>query len=228
MPDPHWYHRAALAKKARTPPPPRRPVQAPTRRVDARDPGDSRRAFMILAVIGLLGLVMLAGVLIWLSQRGGGDSQEVADKMRAADCTYSTTKAEGREHVRDGTRVKYKTFPPTSGNHYATPLIWNLYDEPLEQESIVHNLEHGGVAIQYGREVPQETVAEMRDSYLDDPNGIIFAPLPRLGDKIALTAWTHIAKCNRFDESAVEAFLDAFRAKGPERIPLSELTPGHG
>lgn len=195
--------------------------------MDPRDPGDSRRALMILAAIGLVGLVMLGGVLIWLSQRGGGDSQEVAEAMRAARCTFQTSKSAGNTHVRDGTRVKYKTIPPTSGNHYASPAIWNLYDEPLEQERVVHNLEHGGVAIQYGRDVPQATVAEMRAFYLDDPNGIIFAPLPSLGNKIALTAWTHLATCTQFDASAANTFVDAFRAKGPERIPLSELTPGH-
>lgn len=195
--------------------------------MDPRDPGDSRRALMILVAIGLLGLIMLGGVLIWLSQRGGGDSQEVAEAMRAARCTYQSPKSAGNTHVRDGTRVKYKTFPPTSGNHYASPAIWNLYDEPVEQERVVHNLEHGGVAIQYGRDVPQTTVAEMRTFYLDDPNGIVFAPLPRLGNKIALTAWTHIATCTQFDASAAKTFVDAFRAKGPERIPLSELTPGH-
>ena len=64
--DPRWYPARALARKARTPPPPRRPVQAPTRRVDPRDPGDSRRALMILAAIALLaaGLVQDVGALL--------------------------------------------------------------------------------------------------------------------------------------------------------------------
>ena len=66
--------------------------------------------------IALAGLVMLGGVLIWLSQRStGGDSQEVAEAMRAAGCTYRMSESEGRDHVRDGTRVKYRAFPPTSG-----------------------------------------------------------------------------------------------------------------
>jgi len=52
------------------------------------------------------------------------------------------------------------------------------------------------------------------------------APLPKLGDKIALTAWTHLASCSTFDESAFKAFRDAYRGKGPERFPVSQLTPG--
>jgi hypothetical protein len=181
---------------------------------------------MILAAIALVGLVMLAGVLIWLSQRGGGDSQEVADKVRAAGCTYQTAEAEGREHVRDGTKVTYKTSPPTSGNHYAVPVVWNAYDAPVEPERVVHNLEHGGIVIQYGRDVPRATVDELREEYQSDPNGLVLAPLPGLGNQIAFTAWTHLAKCPAFDKDAFETFRDAFRAKGPEPRRVSDLAPG--
>jgi hypothetical protein len=194
--------------------------------VDPRDPGDSRRALLILAAIALLGLVMLGGVLIWLSQRGGGDSQEVAEAMRGAGCTYQTSKAEGRTHVRDGTKVKYKTFPPTSGNHYAIPVVWGAYDSPVEEARVVHNLEHGGIVIQYGKDVPQSTVDELRDEYQDDPNGLVLAPLPSLDTKIAYTAWTHVAKCTSFDKGAFETFRDEFRAKGPEPRRVSDLAPG--
>ncbi len=55
---------------------------------------------------------------------------------------------------------------------------------------------------------------------------MLLAPLPSLGNRIALTAWTHLATCARFDQSAYTAFRDAYRAKGPERFPLSALEPG--
>jgi len=181
---------------------------------------------MILVVIGLLGLVMLAGVLIWLSQRGGGSSQEVAEAMRAAGCTYQTATAEGREHVRDGTTVKYRTFPPTSGNHFAVPVVWGAYDAPVEPERVVHNLEHGGIVIEYGKDVPQATVDELRAEYQSDPNGLVLAPLPSLGNQFAFTAWTHLAKCRSFDKNAFETFRDAYRAKGPEQRRVSDLAPG--
>ena len=50
-------------------------------------------------------------------------------------------------------------------------------------------------------------------------------PLPKLGNKIALVAWTQkpgetrgqgrVAECTRFDQPAFKAFRDAFRGKGP-------------
>jgi hypothetical protein len=215
-----------LAKKTRTPPPPRRPVQAPQRRVDPRDPDASRRALYTLGGFALLGIVILGGVLLWLSQRDSGGSEAVAETMRAAGCTYQKTESEGRNHVPDGEAVKYKTFPPTSGNHYASPAIWNAYDSPIEQQRGVHNLEHGGVLIQYGKDVPEETVAQLGEFYQDDPNGIVLAPLPRLNGQIALTAWLNIAKCDSFDAGAFEKFRNEFRANGPEPFRVEDLAPG--
>jgi Protein of unknown function (DUF3105) len=215
-----------LARKARTPPPPRRPVQAPQRRSDPRDPDASRRALYILVGIALLGLLALGGVLLLISQRNSGDSQAIAETMRAAGCTYQTPADQGRDHVRDGTRIRYNSTPPTSGDHYAVPVIWGAYDAPVEQARQVHNLEHGGIVIQYGDDVPRATLAELQDFYNDDPNGLLLAPLPSLNDQIAVAAWTQLAKCRQFDRDAFEAFRDEFRAKGPEPRRVSDLAPG--
>jgi Protein of unknown function (DUF3105) len=215
-----------LARKVRTPPPPRRPVQAPQRRTDPRDPDASRRALYLLAGFAALGVLLLGGVILLLSQRDTADAASAAETMRNAGCTFQTSASEGRDHVRDGTRVRYRTSPPTSGDHYAVPVTWGAYDEPIEQPRAVHNLEHGGIVVQYGRNVPEETVNELRGFYQDDPNGLLLAPLPSLGRQIALTAWTHGAKCTTFDEGAFEKFRDEFRAKGPEARRISDLAPG--
>ena len=62
--------------------------------------------------------------------------------------------------------------------------------------------------------------------YREDPNGMIVAPLPKLGDEIALTAWRHLATCSGFDEEAFSSFRDDYRFKGPERFPPELLAPG--
>lgn len=159
--------------------------------------------------------------------RGGGGSGEVAKKLAAAGCTVKTYPDQGRAHVQSlDARVDYNSFPPTSGSHYAQPAVWGRYPESLVLVQEVHNLEHGGVVIQYGSRVPHAAVAQLETLYDQSPNGLLLAPLPNLAGKIALTAWTHLASCGRFDESAVRAFRDAYRGKGPERFPVSALTPG--
>jgi hypothetical protein len=181
---------------------------------------------MILAGFALLGVVILGGVLLWLTQRDAGGSEGLANTMREAGCTFRSPPIQGRDHVRDGTEVNYNSLPGTSGDHYAQPAIFNAYDAEVEQQRLVHNLEHGGIAIQWGPRVPDATVNEIRQFYLDDPNGLVIAPFSRLGNKVALTAWGHLATCTEFNEGAYAAFRDEYRAKGPEPFQLEDLAPG--
>jgi hypothetical protein len=132
-------------------------------------------------------------------------------------------------------KPKYNSFPPTTGTHFQYPAKFNLYTFPLPQLVVVHNLEHGGVAIQYGRKVPKATVRQIRRWYLKDTNALIVAPLPALGAKIALTAWNaapyegsvpdpghgYVGLCTRFDEKEFTAFVKAHRWKGGERFDRS-------
>jgi len=96
----------------------------------------------------------------------------------------------------------------------------------VRQMLLVHNLEHGGIVVQYGDQVPTETVDQIRAWYSDNPNGKVVAPLPALKDKVAVTAWTHVMTCPGFNQEAFDKFTEAFRYKGPERFPPSALEPG--
>jgi hypothetical protein len=217
-----------MARKARTPPPPRR-VQAPKRRDSAPARGDAaRRQRLILYGLASSGLVLLAAVLVFLAvAQGGGGSEELAATLREEGCTFQTFESEGRQHVSDlNARIKYKTDPPTSGQHYFLPAVWDIYDRPVNELQAVHNLEHGGVVIQYGDDVPRATVDRIAEFYRESPNGMLVAPLPRLGNKIALTAWTHLATCTEFAERGFRAFRDAYRGKGPERFGIDAMQPG--
>lgn len=216
-------------KKSRVPPPPRpvgggqRPVQAPRARKEPRQPRDwGRSKWWLLGSGGVVVVVVL--IIVLATVLGGGDASALAD----AGCTQETFPTQGRQHVEQLEEgFEYNSFPPTSGPHNQTPAIWNIYDEPIEQFILVHNLEHGGIVVQYGDEVPAETVAQIRDWYASgDRNGILVAPFPELGDKIALTAWTQLSTCPVFDQNAFDAFVELHRYKGPERFPPEALVPG--
>ena len=232
-----------MAKKTRTPTPPRR-VQAPQRRAGGEPPSeaDRRRRLLLYGLAGsgilLLAAVVLGFVLI------GGDSGDggVKAKMAAIGCTLNTYPAQERPHRTTLPKgFKYNSDPPTSGPHNPQAAIFGAYEEPLDRMQTIHNLEHGGILIQYGSRVPQATRDELQEFYNDDPNGLLMGPLPSLGRRIALGAWTsppaapeernirgegHLASCTRFEGDAYEAFRDAYRAKGPERFPLEALAPG--
>ncbi len=203
--------------------------------------GSNRR---LLAILGAVGIVIVAVALGYVLFGGGGgnSSSDPVKQLEAAGCTVQVVKSlKAGDHsvlTPNGTSTKWNTSPPTSGPHYQSAAIWGAYTEALNQAQVVHNLEHGGIFIQYGPAVPKATVAELKGFYDAHVNGTLLAPLPSLGSKIALGAWVtksatagdvgkaYLAKCTTFDEQAFATFFTANQFQGPERFPASSLTPG--
>jgi hypothetical protein len=238
-------------------------VQAPQRRHEP-SPEDRRKRLLLLAfaAVGLVALVVVVAVIALSGGSSGasnGGSSAVAATMRAAGCTYrdtpgikaesnhaNVTSAEMKTAFGDGKGVvdgviHYWTYPPANGPHYGVPVVWNFYDQAVPIVSVVHNEEHGGMVIWWGPRVPSSTVDELREFYRSDPVSIVGTPAAKLGNKIAVTAWTgdpkhyfkngdygtgHVAICPRFDEKAFKAFRDAYRGKGPEGVPMDVNQPG--
>jgi len=240
-------------KKPRTPTPPR--VQAPQRRDDKRsgsglDMGLRHRA--LLYGVAAAGIVALAIVVAVIAVAGGSaGSKKVAAAMATAGCNFRTVKAyvpKGQNiHVNSLTKkFPWNTDPPSNGQHYPLWAVWGFYTEPINPRQVVHNEEHGGVVLWWGSKVPSSTVAKLHDFYNEQPDGSFGTPYPKLGSKIAITAWTgnpadygrngyygqgHIAICTRYTpatKKAFEAFRSAYRGHGPEGIPLSADEPGMG
>jgi hypothetical protein len=232
-----------MARKDRVPNPPKR-QQGPKRRATPTDTASSaeRRRLLVLVAGGALavaaavfGIVLLTG--------GGGDDERGA--LLAAGCTLDSypaiaNKADHSDVLTLQTKPKWNSSPPTNGPHFGEPAVWDMYDTPVLLVRTVHNLEHGGVIIHYGPDVPEAEVDKIGEFYTNDPNGLIVAPLPANKDKITLTAWTvpdsaagtndrgrgWLARCSKFDEDAFSAFVDAHRFKGPERLLPEQLAPG--
>jgi hypothetical protein len=236
-----------MARKDRVPKPPKR-VQAPQRRSAASTGADAdgRRKLLLAGLAALLAAAaIIGGVLAF----GGGGGDNGAESVRAAfvdaGCTFETKPAQPGDHTAEIDATddpKWNTDPPTTGPHYEVAAIFGEYDSPVQIAQAVHNLEHGGVFIFYGDDVPPATVEQLTTFYNEDPTGLLLAPLPRLGDDIALGAWVtpdprpgavaeggngYLAKCSEFDEKAFASFRDEFRFKGPERFPEETLEPGN-
>jgi len=205
---------------------------------------DNKRLLMIG---GGAALILIAAVAAYFVLAGGGSSAsaDAPKLLEAAGCTVQVVPQVKRVQptyheilTPNGTSKRWNTDPPTNGPHYQTPLIWGAYTDPVNLAQLVHNLEHGGVYILYGKDVPASTVDQLRTFYDKHTNATILAPLPRLGDKIALGAWTtksgdqpevgfgRLVKCTKFDDEAFTAFFSAYQGKGPERFPVSSLQPG--
>jgi len=230
-------------------------VQAPQRRVQKHErPDADRRRRVLLLLFAAAGVVALAAVVVVIAVVGGssgstGTSEaSVAAAMHAAGCTFKTVKSPPHSPTHSDvptltTKVHWNTFPPSNGMHYPLWAVWGFYTEPVNPRQVVHNEEHGGVILWWGSKVPKSEVDKLSAFYQSSPEGMVGTPYPKLGNKIALTAWTgdparyyrkgyygigHLAVCGKFDEKAFKTFRDAYRGKGPEGIPLSADAPGSG
>ncbi|HEU4972691.1 MAG TPA: DUF3105 domain-containing protein [Gaiellaceae bacterium] len=216
-------------------------VKAPKQRTASADESARRRKTLtIVAVVGGLALG-LAAVAAALGMVGGGgaktDTAGLRTALKNSGCTLQVAPAlEGAHSITDPSQTSpvWNTDPPTSGPHYAVAAIFGIYEDELEMARVVHDLEHGGIYILYGKDVPDATVEQLRAFYEDHKTGTIMAPLDRLGDKFALGAWvvdgdTHngfLAKCTSFDEDSTATFFRSLQFRGPERFDPSQLQPG--
>ncbi len=162
-------------------------------------------AVVLLAIgAGIFGLIRSAGKNTATSTASPGE--RLADK--------------GRNHVESVSLNDYNSVPPTSGPHFGSQTNWGIHKEPVPEGYQVHNLEHGGVLIQYKPDLAVDIVDKLKavgESY--DWKKIILAPYAPLDKNIGITAWTRLDKFDDFDEARIRAFIDAHRNHGPENVP---------
>ncbi len=219
-------------------------MQAPKQRAAERTPAE-RRTFRNLLIFSAIGVVMVGVVVGFAALAGGGnDSSAISSK----DCVEQAYPGLSAKHLGSpDAKVKYNSFPPSSGPHFNSPAPWGLYPDPVKQPILVHNLEHGGIVIQYGSGVSEGDVQKLESFYQDDPYGLVVAPYPKLGAKLALTAWNepvyesgadsgfadadpgkgYVLTCTKFDSKAFGEFRETRRNKSGERYAsVKDMAPG--
>ena len=104
----------------------------------------------------------------------------------------------------------YNSTPPTSGPHLPYIAPWGIHTRPIPNELQVHNLEDGGVVVQYNCVCPQ--VADKLAAIVRKfPTQVVLAPYPDMKSRIALTAWTRLETLDDVEEARIERFIRAYR-----------------
>lgn len=125
-------------------------------------------------------------------------------------------------HVPDDQTVDYNTTPPTSGDHWATPASCGFYEDGLEDERIVHNMEHSNIVVSYNLATKEEVdqLKKVMDGIgLSDIWGIT-----RFYDKIpvgtvAVAAWGVLDTMEGIDKDRIKTFFETYVGNlGPEQI----------
>ncbi|MET0602371.1 MAG: DUF3105 domain-containing protein [Baekduia sp.] len=210
----------------------------------------SKRRLQLVAG-GVLAVVAVGAVVAAIVASGGGDDSKADsgtsygtasiparkttnfdDAVKASSCEFKTYPSEGRTHLPSDTAVnnKYKTNPPTSGDHRPTPAEDGPYapgNSPAP-ENYVHTLEHGRIELQYSPKASQTVRDQMNALFTENVKGVesyhemLFENNTNMPYEVAATAWTHILGCKTVDDKtwdALRAFRDRFVDKGPELIP---------
>ena len=121
---------------------------------------------------------------------------------------------QGNLHIQLETdaHVPYNSDPPTSGPHMPYVAPWGVHTEPVSKELQVHNLEDGGVVVQYNCPSGCPDLVEKLKAIVGRyPEHVLLAPYPGMKTRIALTAWTRLDAFDAFDESRINRFIKAYQ-----------------
>lgn len=120
--------------------------------------------------------------------------------------------SQGNAHVAgEATSFRYSSDPPTSGPHFAGAAAWGVHEQPIPKALQIHNLEDGGVLVQYNCFDCDDLIFRLKDIVRRYPDKVILAPYPGMKSRIGLTAWSYIDAFDQFDEPRILRFIEAHR-----------------
>jgi hypothetical protein len=140
-------------------------------------------------------------------------------------------------HVELCTEITYPTNPPSGGPHWPRWAAFATYDAPLRREVLVHDLEHGAIAMLHDCDgcsdqvlaaFQEVTLAHGADEKCIGGGSIarfVVAPDPALDHPVALAAWgaTYVATC--IDVPSLKDFVAAHYAGAPEDTCADGVDP---
>jgi hypothetical protein len=164
----------------------------------------------------------LPGQYIDLPHIYGGAYPETAGHVRRQvdyEADGNSNPPVGGPHWSGGCGEDPSEAPPFCG-----PAPWGIYREPWEPETLVHNMEHGGVVVWYNSAdvaVRDQLEAIVLDKQ-EDAELVVLAPYPDMeAETIALTSWTRIDTfpASELTAERVNTFVDAHvRRFNPEHF----------
>lgn len=176
----------------------------------SQQPSSIRRPSLWLVAAAL---VLVVGTALWILT----SPSPAAPSLAAVE----SPSLEGRNHVPSTVLPEYRSLPPTSGPHYDGVAAPGFHKTLPALGLLVHNLEHGHVVVYYH---PDALVAEAREHlerltrwYTGTWDAVLAVPWTEDPEyPLTLTAWGKRLRLKAYDPEAIDAFVDAYRGRGPE------------
>lgn len=209
-------------------PPPSSPPPAP---YETYEPPRRSRVPLVLALV--LGLVVIAaGVALPVFL---GDDDPVAERVADADAT-GTTDGGGvdlsevvtfttlrSDHVTE-TVDDYTASPPAGGQHFPVWLDCGVYDEPVRDEFLVHDLEHGAFWFAYDAEALGDDEVAALAAQL--PQNGVMTPYAGLDAPVVVTVWEAQLALDGVDDPRLPLFLDEYADGATAPEPFASCAGG--
>lgn len=156
-------------------------------------------------------LAVLVGYgLFALLQKAGPQSEDFSVKYDI----------QGRQHIAEGTdHPAYNSNPPSSGWHYTSTVKGGFHSDPLEDERVIHNLEHGDIWIAYHPDINEEALETLK-SFAGQY--VIVSPRTENEGDMSLVAWGRVdtfdVENDEVDEQRIRDFIKRYDNRGPEKV----------
>lgn len=176
--------------------------------------------------IGTALLVTVIVVVAIVTQRQSGSGPGVSENVGVAAAQANCDEIEEFEppeenpHVEPGApHEPYNSSPPTSGPMYAQTAPLGFSTEALPPESLVHNQEHGAIAIWYQPDAPAETLEAVEDLALQEPQATVATPYTDIEApyQLVISAWGALQRCEEVSQEVVDDFRRKYQGNSPER-----------
>lgn len=195
----------------------------------AEHEGRTRRA---LVIAGTLAGVIGVAALIWFTQEEPAEAgielepAAAASASEAAGCVRPDMDPPiSAAHIPEADAPPpgelYSHRPTWGGPHFENVSPVLITDDPLDERTTTHNMEHGGVVVWYDPDAIDPADLEELEEWASERNragfqqrggaGILVSPYPDqplpTGGAIALRGWLAAVNCEAFEVDAADAFL---------------------
>lgn len=160
-------------------------------------------------IVRRVGIAVLATFALWFFFVRGG----VPDAIAGHEVEHYSTSAGNPNHV--AATVSYDMSPPVSGQHSANVQPCGTYGGVIQNEILVHMLEHGAVGVVYRTDIAQEEVRRIEEVVAKYDSHTFSAPYDgEMETPIAVLAWANTMRLETFDAAATTQFIEEFRQGG--------------
>jgi hypothetical protein len=192
-------------------------------------PPSGGRGKALAVVLGVVGAVLVIGLAILVPVLLSGDDDSSAGGSSGTDGTSADTSLDAVEefsdlettHTEDD--VDYEQSPPAGGPHHPVWLDCGVYEEPVSEENVVHDLEHGTVWITYEPGLDEESVAALEDVL---PENGILSPYEDLQAPVVVTVWERQLELTGADDPRLELFIAEYGAGETAPEPFASCAGG--